>query len=234
MITRAQTIDHIEMESGMGLQHFDITMQMSQMKLLSKDWTDSRDKTWDWKVWFRTLLSHLEHENWMRIEQEGNSLIYLSPCAIHQKCEITLRNKDPTDWQGETWVWKVWFRTLMSNLEHENWMRIEQERNNLIYPSPCAIHQKCEIKFLNKDSMDWQDETWVWKVWFRALLSNSEHKNWVGIERERTYSIHLSSEQLIGWFFQKRKPHSNAAAHIHPILPPQWWQKGRHKFLLIQ
>ena len=155
---------------------------MSEIELLSKDWTDSRDKTWVWKVWFRTLLSNLEHENWMRIEQERNELISLSHCAIYQKSEIKFLNKEWAHSGDETWVWKVWFRTLLSNLEHENWMRIEQERNNLIYLSPCAIHQKSEITLLNKDSTDWHDETWVWKVWFRALLSNLEHENWMRID----------------------------------------------------
>ena len=165
---------------------------MSEIKLLSKDWTDSRDKTWVWKAWFRALLSNLEHENWMRIEQERNNLIYLSPCAIHQKCEITLLNKDWVDSGDETWVWKVWFRTLLSNLEHENWMKIEQERNELIYLSHCAIYQKSEIKFLNKDWADSGDETWVGKVWFRTLLSNLEHENWMRIEQERNNLIYLS------------------------------------------
>ena len=131
--------------------------QKCEIKFLNKDSTDWQDETWVWKVWFRTLLSNLDHKNWMRIEQERNSLIYLSPCAIHQKSEIILLNKDWVDSGDETWVWKVWFRTLLSNLEHENWMGIEQERNNLMYLSPCAIHQKSEIKFLNKDSTDWHD-----------------------------------------------------------------------------
>ena len=71
--------------------------------------------------------------------------------------------------------------------EYKNWIRLEQEQNELIYLSPCAMHQKSEIKFLHKDWTDWQDETWTWKVWFRTLLRNLEHKNPIRIERERTY-----------------------------------------------
>jgi len=122
--------------------------------------------------------------------QERNECICLSPCAEHQKCEIKLLNKYWTDWQDETWVWKVLFRALQSNLECRKWVGNEQERNECICLSPCAMHQKCEIILLNKGWTDWRDETWVWKVWFGTSQSNLECRKPVENEQERNELIY--------------------------------------------
>ena len=115
---------------------------------------------------------------------------HLSSYAMHQKSEIILLSKDGTDWQDETCVWKVWFRTSQSNLECRKPVENEQERNELIYSSPCASHQRCEIILLNKGWTDWQYETWVWKVWFRTSQSSLECRKPVENEQERNKLIY--------------------------------------------